>query len=173
MPSARAGRDNNKRTNVSRFIEGLRALRAESMYLNKGFVHSYFVRCAKSFTRNKMLCLQFSNRAARLARQGLIIAVRGQVLTPFLANQSYPTTGASQVSPLLCVRHETNDSVDCGPLSGSVLGNQYHAETRLTFHHASVAISSLFERNCLDHRADILQDAEVEGILAIDRRAGQ
>src|SRR5713226_3341465 len=36
-----------------------------------------------------------------------------------------------------------------------------------------VSISSLFERNCLDHRADILQDAEGQGVLGINRRAGE
>jgi hypothetical protein len=34
--------------------------------------------------------------------------------------------------------------------------DQHHAEACFALHHASVSISSLFERNCLDPRADIL-----------------
>src|ERR1700741_3427399 len=45
--------------------------------------------------------------------------------------------------------------------------NEHHAEPCFALHHASVSISSLFERNCLDHRADILQDAEGNGVLGI------
>ncbi len=58
-------------------------------------------------------------------------------------------------------------------LSDSVLCNQHHAEPRFALHHAGVSIGSLFERKCLDHRADILKDAEGKGVLAINRRAGQ
>ena len=54
-----------------------------------------------------------------------------------------------------------------------ILCNQHHAKPCFAVHHASVSISSLFERKCLDHRADILQDAEGKGILGIDRRASQ
>src|SRR4030095_9349149 len=64
-------------------------------------------------------------------------------------------------------------SVDRWSLSNSVLCNQHHAEPRFALHHASVSISSLFHRNCLDQRADILQNAEGKGILVINRRAGQ
>ena len=34
--------------------------------------------------------------------------------------------------------------------------NQHHAEARFAFHHAGISISGLFQRNCLDHRADVL-----------------
>src|SRR5713226_2351851 len=51
--------------------------------------------------------------------------------------------------------------------------DQHHAEPGFALHHASVSIRSLFEGECLDHRADILQDAEGKGVLAINRRAGQ
>src|SRR5712692_10806782 len=44
---------------------------------------------------------------------------------------------------------------------------QDHAETRFPLHHARVSFSSLLERNRFDHRADILQDAEGKGVLAI------
>ena len=59
------------------------------------------------------------------------------------------------------------------PLSDFILCNQHNAEPRLALHHASVGIRSLFERNCLDHRADILKDAESQGVLATNRGAGQ
>src|SRR5882724_12535909 len=55
----------------------------------------------------------------------------------------------------------------------TVLRDQYHAEACFALHHARVRIGSLFERKSLDHRTDILQDAEGKGVLAIDRRAGQ
>jgi hypothetical protein len=58
-------------------------------------------------------------------------------------------------------------------LRDSVLCNQHHTEPRFALHHASVSIGSLFERNCLDHRTDILQDAKGKGVLAINRSAGQ
>ena len=58
-------------------------------------------------------------------------------------------------------------------VSGSLLRNEHHAEPRFALHHASVTIGSLFERDCLDHRTDILQDTEGERVLVIDRRAGQ
>ena len=45
---------------------------------------------------------------------------------------------------------------------------QHHAEPCLALHHASVSIGSLFEGNGLDHRANILQNAEGEGVLCID-----
>ena len=41
-----------------------------------------------------------------------------------------------------------------------LLCNQPHAEPCLAFHHACVSIGSLFERNCLDHRANILQNVD-------------
>src|SRR6185503_4057808 len=50
---------------------------------------------------------------------------------------------------------------------------QHHAEPCFALHHAGVTISSLFERKCLDHRTDILQDAEGQSVFVIDRRAGQ
>src|ERR1700719_2016718 len=40
-------------------------------------------------------------------------------------------------------------------LSESILCNQHYAEPRFALHHASVSISGLFERRCLDHWADI------------------
>src|SRR5262245_25395621 len=43
-------------------------------------------------------------------------------------------------------------------LSAFVLCDQHDAKPCLALHHASVSISSLFERSCLDHRTDILQD---------------
>src|SRR4029453_10773148 len=64
-------------------------------------------------------------------------------------------------------------SVDRWSLSNSVLCNQHHAEPRFALHHASVSISSLFNRNCLDHRADIFQHAERKCVLALNRRASQ
>src|SRR2546426_11158701 len=64
-------------------------------------------------------------------------------------------------------------SVDRRTLRDSVLCDQDHAEQCFALHHASVSITSLFERSCLDHRADILQDAEGKGVLLIDRRASQ
>ena len=53
------------------------------------------------------------------------------------------------------------------------LCKQHHAEPGLAFHHSSISISGLFERKCLDHRSDILHDAEGKGVLAINRSAGQ
>jgi len=58
-------------------------------------------------------------------------------------------------------------------LSDSVLCNQHHAEPCFALHHASVSISSLFERNCFNHRADTLEDTECKCVLAINRRARQ
>src|SRR5690349_10729090 len=55
----------------------------------------------------------------------------------------------------------------------SVLRDQHDAEACFALHHATVSIRSLFERKRLDHRPDVLQDAEGEGVLAIDRRAGE
>src|SRR5262245_10574474 len=57
-------------------------------------------------------------------------------------------------------------------LIDSVLCNQYQAESCFTVHHAVVSVSSLFKRSCFDHRSYILQDAEGQGVLAINRRAG-
>ena len=57
--------------------------------------------------------------------------------------------------------------------SGSALGNQDHAEARLALHRAGVSISSLFERSCLDHRANVFQDAEGQSVLVIDWCAGK
>src|SRR4029077_8471539 len=54
-------------------------------------------------------------------------------------------------------------------LSGSGLRNQHHSEPGLALDHASVGIGSSFERKCLDHGADIFQDAEGESVLAINR----
>jgi hypothetical protein len=64
-------------------------------------------------------------------------------------------------------------SVDRRTWKGSVLCNQHHAEASLALHHASVGIRSLFERNGLDHRADILEDTEGQGVLGLNGRAGQ
>src|SRR5215467_6607183 len=66
--------------------------------------------------------------------------------------------------------------VSCGilhTLSHSVFCDQHHSEPCFALHHASVSIISLLERNCLDHRADILQNAEGKRVLAINRRASQ
>ncbi len=57
--------------------------------------------------------------------------------------------------------------------SGSLFCNQHHAEPCFALHHASVSVSSLLERSCLDHRADILQDAEGKRVFGIDCSAGQ
>src|SRR5882724_7853185 len=51
--------------------------------------------------------------------------------------------------------------------------DEHHAEPCFALHHASVSISSLFERKCLDHGPDILQDAEGKRVLAIDRSTRQ
>ena len=51
--------------------------------------------------------------------------------------------------------------------------DQHHPESRFPLHHPGVSISSLFERKCLDHGSDILQNTEGKGVLAIDRRARQ
>src|ERR1700737_2499857 len=56
-------------------------------------------------------------------------------------------------------------------LSCSAFRDQHHAEPRFPLHHAGVSISGLFEGSCLDHRADILQDAEGKDVLSIDWRA--
>src|SRR6516225_8319841 len=58
-------------------------------------------------------------------------------------------------------------------LGCSGLGDQNHAEACLPFHHACVSIGCLLERKCLDHWANILQDTEGQGVLAVNRRAGQ
>src|SRR5712691_3252698 len=58
-------------------------------------------------------------------------------------------------------------------LSDSALHNQHRAEPRFALDHASVGIGSLFEKKCLDHRTDVLQDAEGKRVLAINRRARQ
>ena len=52
-------------------------------------------------------------------------------------------------------RCENNALLDRNTLSDAVLGNQHHAEACFALHHASVSISGLFERKCLDYRADI------------------
>src|SRR5262249_5624866 len=51
--------------------------------------------------------------------------------------------------------------------------DQHHAEPCFALYHASVSISSLFERNSLDHRTHILQDTELKRVLSVDRLAGQ
>jgi hypothetical protein len=66
-------------------------------------------------------------------------------------------------------RRQSRSSMDRCFLRASVLRNQNHTEPCFALHHASVSISSLFERNSLDHRADILEDAEGEGVLATVR----
>jgi hypothetical protein len=45
--------------------------------------------------------------------------------------------------------------LDCYFSRDSVLCNQHHAEACFAFHHAGVSLSGLFERNYLDHRANI------------------
>src|SRR5258705_2180858 len=64
-------------------------------------------------------------------------------------------------------------SVERCALSGSVFCNQYHTEPCFALHHPSVSIRSPFERKCLDHRTDVLQDTEGKSVLAVYRRAGQ
>jgi hypothetical protein len=71
------------------------------------------------------------------------------------------------------VLRQSRSSVGRCFLRDSVLCNQHHTEPCFALHHASVSIGSVFERNCLDHRADILQDAEGKGVLGVNRRAGQ
>jgi hypothetical protein len=44
--------------------------------------------------------------------------------------------------------------------SNPVLRRQHHAKPGFALQHARISVSSLFERNCLDHRADVLQNAE-------------
>jgi len=51
-------------------------------------------------------------------------------------------------------------------------GDQHHAESCFALHHASVGVCSLFERKCLDHLTDSLQNAKGESVLVIDRRPG-
>src|SRR5258705_7229558 len=41
-------------------------------------------------------------------------------------------------------------------------------EPCFVFHHASVGISGVLKGNRLDHRADILEDAEGKGVLVVD-----
>src|SRR5439155_25910336 len=96
-------------------------------------------------------------------------------------NQRAPTRltvpvpgAASGLELVLDVRlRDLHGLVVYAPLSGSVLNKQHHAEPCFALHHASVSICSLFETNGLNHRADILQDAEGKGVLGIDRRSGQ
>src|SRR5437870_6985031 len=57
--------------------------------------------------------------------------------------------------------------------SGASLCNQHHTKPCFAFHHPSVSIRSLFERNCFNHRANILEDTEGKSVLAIYRRARQ
>jgi hypothetical protein len=71
------------------------------------------------------------------------------------------------------VLRQSRSSVDRCFLRDSVLCNQHHAKPCFALDHASVSISSLFERNCLDHRANVLQDTKGKGVFVIDRRAGQ
>ena len=58
-------------------------------------------------------------------------------------------------------------------LSDSVLCNEHHAKPCIALHHARISIGGLFERSCLDHRADVLQDAERKRVLLFNRSAGQ
>src|ERR1700730_6549598 len=58
-------------------------------------------------------------------------------------------------------------------LSESILCNQHYAEPCFALHHASVSISGLFERRCLDHWADIRLDAEGQRVLTINGGAGK
>jgi hypothetical protein len=53
------------------------------------------------------------------------------------------------------------------PKANLLVSDQHYAEPCFSLHHASVGISSLFERNCLDHRPNVLEDAEGKGVLAI------
>src|ERR1700730_18235654 len=58
-------------------------------------------------------------------------------------------------------------------LSNSVLCKQHHPEPCFALHHASEGVRGLFERNCLDHRANILEDTEGKSVLLIYRGSGQ
>jgi hypothetical protein len=84
-----------------------------------------------------------------------------RAFTPQLTVPSCKDSESSEIADVSCGSRTSGDH------------SEDHAEPCFALHHASVSISSLFERNCLDHRADILQNAEGKGVLAIDRRAGQ
>src|SRR5712691_2540032 len=78
------------------------------------------------------------------------------------------TWGKSQIN-------EIRDQVS--PLNKSHLSIEirlYSLSLYLGLHEvAGISIGSLFERNCLDHRADILQDAEGQSVLGFNCCAGQ
>jgi len=50
------------------------------------------------------------------------------------------------VFPYCCIARALSESISC---------NQHYAESSFTLHHAIVSIRGLFERHCLDFRADI------------------
>jgi PAS domain S-box-containing protein len=60
-----------------------------------------------------------------------------------------------------------------GGLQGSVFCDQNHSKACFALDHPAVAISRLFERNRLNHWANVLQNTEGEGVLSIDWRARQ
>ena len=72
-----------------------------------------------------------------------------------------------------CFDAKTILHLDGSTLGDSILRNQHHSQACLALDHSSISISGPFERKCLDHRADIFQDAEHEGVLGINRYDGQ
>src|ERR1700730_6567473 len=98
-------------------------------------------------------------------------ARRKAVAPPMFPGAAPATMAILSRSPLIVL--SSISSLERCALSNSVLCDQHQAELCLALHHASVSISSLFERSCLDHRADILQAAEGKSVLLLDRRAGQ
>src|SRR5271163_2789988 len=48
-----------------------------------------------------------------------------------------------------------------------------HAESRITRHHASVRLFGFFQRKRFDHGANVGEDAEVKGVLSLDRSSRQ
>src|SRR6267154_4980952 len=68
-----------------------------------------------------------------------------------LRTQSKGTTGSRTSSRFARFIHASFART----LSESILCNQHYSEPRFALHHASVSISGLFERRCLDHWADI------------------
>src|SRR5580693_85970 len=56
----------------------------------------------------------------------------------------------------------------------SFLGHcENHAESRITRHHASIRLFRFFQRKRFDHGANFGEDAEVKGVLCLDRSSRQ
>jgi hypothetical protein len=83
------------------------------------------------------------------------------------------------VEACACIRPEEDRSQVllscCWPhtLINSGLCNQHHPEPCFALHHACIGVRSLFQGNCLDHRANILEDTEGKSVLLIHRGSGQ